>query len=151
MERLFWLIASRLRCRALPTLSPPSQEAYHCSCPPALGLPVSKGNLPTTSKEYVGSSAAPPCPEAPRGIQSSHASWAAARRKGEQSASPSPHEGSPTPHTRPRSRPLQCELTRPPQAYGEHFLIGSHIPWLAFEILDMRVYQCSQIKVIMKK
>ena len=56
----------------------------------------------------------------------------------------------PTPHTSPCSHPLQCELTRLPKARGKHFLIGSHIPWLAFEILDVRVYQCSQIKVIMK-
>ena len=84
MERLFCLIASRLGGRALPTLSLPSQDAHHCSCPPVLGLPFSEGHLPTPSKEHMGNSATPPCPEGlsdfrtPRGIQSTHVCWAAA-------------------------------------------------------------------------
>lgn len=154
LELLFCLTASRLGCRALPTLSLPSQDAHHCSCPLALGLPVSEGHLPTPSKEHVGSSATLPSPEGlsdsgtPRGIQRTHTCWAAAQGKGEQSTNSSLHEGSP--HS-PHSPLLECELTRFPEAGGKHFLIGSHIPWLVFEILDVRVYQCSQIEVVMKK
>ena len=75
MEWLFCLIASRLGGRALPTLSLPSQDAHHCSCPLALGLPVSEGHLPTPSKEHVGSSAALPSPRSPCCLEVSEEGW----------------------------------------------------------------------------